>query len=150
MRFILESDYSMQIKEEIIKLITSPTAWYLSPKLMRAEQTAIAQIRNYIAKRYDCDVIFTPVDLQEQNAVDTRDQFIVTMTIDIVLYHLYSQTGLRDIPQHRQQRYQDTLDWLKEVGGGNLIADLPQQISEDGSVFGNFIINSREQSNQKY
>jgi phage gp36-like protein len=145
-RFILEGDYAMQIKEEIAKLLTNPTNWFLSPKLIRAEQTAISQIRNHIAKRYDCDAIFAPASDTEDN----RDQFIVTIVIDIALYHLYSQTGLRDIPEHRQQRYQDAIEWLKDVGSGNISADLPELIYDDGQTYGNFIINSREPQNHKF
>lgn len=127
-RFILESDYAMQIKQEIIRLLTAPTDWYSSAKLVRAEQTAIAQIKNRIGKRYDCALIFAPLLPPAQGVgeqIDSRDQWIVTITIDIALYHLYSQTGMKDLPEHRAARYQDAIDWLKDVGNGSTTADLP-------------------------
>ncbi len=147
MRFLQETDYAMQIKQEIIRLITAPTDWYISAKLVRAEQTAIAQIRNRIGKRYNCDIIFMGIASEQP---DTRDQWIVTITIDIVLYHLYSQTGMKDIPEHRQQRYQDAIDWLKDVGNGTTTADLPLLTDENGEQFSDFIINSRQPQNWKW
>jgi phage gp36-like protein len=146
-RFITEADYAMQIKQEIIKLLTSPNEWYSTAKLVRAEQTAIAQIRNRIAKRYDCDAIFSPPTGETEGA---RDQWIVTITIDIALYHLYSQTGMKDIPQHRADRYQDAVDWLKDVGNGTTPADLPIVIDASGDEYSETKIWSRTPENHKW
>ncbi|MFV0505878.1 MAG: phage protein Gp36 family protein [Bacteroidales bacterium] len=145
MRFITEPDYDMQIKREIMRLLTSPDDWYVSAKLVRAEQTATDQIRNRIGKRYDCDLIFI-----EAGEPDQRDQWIVTITIDIALYHLYSQTGSKDIPQHRQDRYQDAIDWLKDVGNGNTSANLPEIVDEDGEAVSDVRLWGRELNNHKY
>ncbi len=130
----------MQIKSEVIKILTSPTDWYLSAKLIRAEQTAIAQIKNRIGKRYDCALIFAPLLPPAEGEApgeqaDTRDAWIVTITIDMSLYHLYSQTGMKDIPEHRAQRYQDAVDWLKDVGNGTTPADLPLVTDPDGAGY---------------
>jgi hypothetical protein len=154
-RFISEADYAMQIKQEIIKLLTSPTDWYLSAKLVRAEQTAIAQIKNRIGKRYDCAMIFAPllppvVGENPGEQIDTRDAWIVTITIDIALYHLYSQTGMKDIPEHRAQRYQDAVDWLKDVGNGTTPTDLPVVIDTDGNEYAETRIWSRAPENHKW
>lgn len=146
MRFIQETDYEMQIKQEIIRLLTS-TDFYNSVKLVRAEQTAISQIRNRIGKRYNCNKIFIPVITGEP---DIRDQWIVTITIDIALYHLYSQTGMKDIPEHRQQRYQDAIDWLKDVGNGNTPTELPPIIDDNGEEYSEIRFNSRKPENHKW
>lgn len=145
-RFILESDYDMQIKNEILRLLTA-TDFYNSAKLVRAEQTALAQIRNRIGKRYNCDLIFAAIPAGED---DTRDQWIVTITIDIALYHLYSQTGMKDIPQHRQDRYQDAVDWLKDVGNGETPVDFTPVTDDNGDQYSEVRINSRPQENQRW
>lgn len=155
MRFITEPDYAMQIKLEIIKLLTSPTDWYNTAKLVRAEQTAISQIKNRIGKRYDCALIFAPlvppaVGDNPGEQIDTRDAWIVTITIDITLYHLYSQTGAKDIPQHRADRYQDAVDWLKDVGNGTTPADLPSVIDTDGNEYAETRIWSKTPENHKW
>ena len=149
-RFILQEDYAMQIKQEIIRILTTPAEWYNTAKLIRAEQTAIDQIKNRIGKRYDCNLIFTPQPGEPEGA-DNRDQWIVTITIDIALYHLYSQTGQKDIPEHRQQRYQDAIDWLKDVGNGITLANLPELVDEQtGEEYSDFRLNSRTPENHKW
>ncbi len=144
-RFIQQSDYDMQIKQEIIKLLTTQTDWFNSAKLVRAENTAIAQIKNRIGKRYDAAQVFiAPGD------PDLRDQWIVTIAIDIALYHLYSQTGMKDIPEHRANRYQDAIDWLKDVGNGSTTADLPPLLDGDGEELSDVRIWGRELTDHKY
>ena len=152
-RFILQEDYSMQIKQEIIRILTAPTEWYSSAKLVRAEQTAIAQIKNRLAHRYDCAAIFlgfTPGFNEGETGTDTRDQWIVTITIDLALYHLYSQTGMKDVPEHRSTRYQDAIDWLKDVGNGTTTADLPPLVDSAGDAYSDVRIWAREPVNHKY
>ncbi len=140
-RFIEEADYQMQIKDEIIRLLTD-VDFYNSPKLIRSELTASSQMRNWIGKRYDLDQVFNS---------EKRDEFIVTMLIDIGLYHLYSQTGARDIPKHRADRYQDAIDWLKEVGKGTVTADLPELENPDGQMYSEARIwSARPPENHKY
>ncbi len=134
----------MQIKQEIIKLLTG-AEWFNSAKLVRAENTAIAQIKNRIAKRYDASQIFI-----EPSDPDLRDQWIVTITIDIALYHLYSQTGARDIPEHRANRYQDAIDWLKDIGNGSTTANLPPLLDGDGEETSDVRIWGRELNDHKY
>jgi hypothetical protein len=128
-RFLQASDYEMQIRTEIRHLLdgydpANPDDVPL--RLLRAENTAISQIKKWLAGRYDCSAIFIP-----PADPDERDQFIVTITIDLTLYHLYSQTGSRDVPEHRKHRYQDALDWLKDAGQGLVTSDLPSLVTTD-------------------
>jgi len=148
-RFLQQVDYESQIKPEIIKQLTDPTDWFQSAKLVRAEQKAIAQIRNRIGKRYDCDAIFAG-SLSEAET-DTRDAWVITITVDITLYHLYSQTGAKDVPEHRSTRYQDAIDWLKDVGNGETTADLPELTDTNtGDTYTDFRLNSRTPGNHKW
>ncbi len=144
-RFIQEDDYEMLIKQEIIKLLTA-TDFYNAARLVRAENTAIAQIRNRLGKRYDCDQIFGA-----SADPDERDAWIVTITIDIALYHLYSRTGMKDIPEHRNNRYQDAIDWLKDVGNGSTTANLPPLTDDDGEDISDVRIwSAHELNDHKY
>ena len=105
-RFLKDSDYDVQIRTEIAKIIDSATN---TPKFITAEGMAIAQIRNHIAGRYDCNKIFTPA---VDGETDIRDQYIVMLVIDIALYHLWSKEAPNNIPKHRELRYNDALEWL--------------------------------------
>jgi Protein of unknown function (DUF1320). len=148
-RFIQQTDYAVQIRPEIIKQLTSnDEQWYNSAALIRAENTAISQIKNRIGKRYDCAQIFGATT---EGDTDSRDQWIVTVTIDLTLYLLYSKTGSKDIPEHRSQRFQDALDWLKDVSNGSTLADLPEMIDETtGEEYSEFRLNSRTPNNHKW
>jgi len=125
-RFLTDADYDMQIRVEIKRLLDGSAPGDAQPplKLLRAERTAISQIRKYLGSRVDCDAMFNAT-------AEARDEFIVTITIDIALYHLYSQTGSRDIPKHRQDRYGDALEWLKLTGTGEMGNDLPTLPEDD-------------------
>lgn len=135
-RFLKDADYDMQIRQEIKRLLdgSAPGDAQPPPKLLRAESTALSQMKKWLSGRYDTDAIFTPDPLTGE---DPRDQFIVTSLIDIALYHLYSQTQHRDVPEHRKNRYQDAIDWLQAAGKGeNYGGDLPalEQEQFDGDV----------------
>ena len=133
--FINESDYDVQVRQEILSLLDTSEG---NANLGTAERMAIGQIKQYIGGRYDCDTIFSATG-------ENRDMFIVMITIDIALYHLWSKKASRKIPELRAQRYQDALDWLKGVGDGTLKSDLPQL---DGDSFKSEIsIESRYKQN---
>jgi phage gp36-like protein len=136
MAFLTEDDYTVQIREEILKIIDDTDD---STKLLAAEKMAIAQIRNHLAGRYDCDQIFAVIEEGEE---DTRDQFIVMITIDILLYHLWSKEAANNIPKHRELRYNDALEWLKAIQKGQE-ADLPALVDEDGEEVGDIRIWSK-------
>lgn len=126
-RFLKDTDY-FQIKTEILKLLDGSTAELSQNiKLLKAENAAIEQIRNRLSNRFDCDLIFTP----SNSDPDTRDAFIVMISVDMTLYHLYSQTGSRDVPEHRKERYQDAIDFLKDASRGDIATNLPTILSDE-------------------
>lgn len=143
-RFLQDSDYEMQIKTEIRRLLDGSTPDLAGNyKLLKAENAATGQIRHWIGNRIDCDAVFiAPLD------PDTRDAFIVMITIDITLYHLYSQTGNKDVPEHRQNRYDDAIEWLKGVGRGEIDSELPPQ--PDDQFQGDVRMNSRPVDDMEY
>lgn len=114
--FIQESDYEVQARNEMIRLLDGTDE---RSALMQAERFAISQIRKYIGGRYDCDTLFSATGIE-------RDDYIIMITIDIALYHLWAKKAPKSIPGHRKERYSDALDWLTNVGSGEMPTDLPQ------------------------
>lgn len=49
---------------------------------------------------------------------DNRDQQIMLYMIDIILYHIHSAVSPKNIPQIRNNRYEDAIAWLKMAGKG--------------------------------
>ena len=133
-RFLKDTDYSMLIRSEIKTLIANDQA-----KLLQAEKTAIAQVKNNLSKLYDLDFIFSQQDQE-------RDDYIIMVIIDIALYHLYTSASQVRVPEFRSQRYEDAIKWLNNAGRGLLNADIPIKKDSKSSIR----IHSRKPTNHKY
>ena len=140
-RFLKDTDYDVLIRTEIKNILLEN---YTTAKLLSAELMAIAQIKNYLAGRYNVALIFTA--LEDGATDDTRNAFIVMITIDCALYHLYCSIAPNKIPEHRSNRYQDALEWLKLMAGGTTNADLPLLTDELGEVKESIRISSKYKS----
>jgi phage gp36-like protein len=131
MRYIQPKDYNGNIKPELLKQLTGTTnVQQPSQAQVTAEDTAISTIRSYIGGRYNCDLIFTAWD---GIGTDPRNLHMVSCVIKLALYHLYSQTGMQDVPEHRKVQYDDTIQWLKDVGRGTITTELPPLAEADFS-----------------
>jgi phage gp36-like protein len=56
---------------------------------------------------------------------------------------LYCSLAPNKIPEHRSNRYQDALEWLKMIAQGNSNADLPLLTNELGEVKDMFRLTSK-------
>lgn len=139
MAFIVDTDFEVQVRNEILTLLDGSDE---KTAVELATRMATDQITQYIGGKYDCKTIFAATG-------DDRDHFIVMITIDILLYHLWAKRAPRKIPEYRATRYQDALDWLKSVGSGELQSALPQLPPDEYS--GTISIKSKYQpQNHKY
>jgi phage gp36-like protein len=137
--FLTENDFDVQVRQEILSLLDGSDE---KTAVALATRMATDQITQYIGGKYDCKTIFAQTG-------EDRDHFIVMITIDILLYHLWSKRAPRKIPEYRSTRYQDALDWLKAVGSGELQSALPQLPPDEYQ--GRIIIKSKyEANNNKY
>ena len=151
-RFLKDTDYAVLIRNEIKNILLEN---YSETKLLSAEQMAIAQIKNYLAGRYDVGLIFTPMlppAEGEGEQLDSRNAYIVMITIDCTLYHLYSSVAPNKMPEHRSNRYQDVIEWLKMMAEGKGYADLPLIKDEStGEVKDSFRLSSNNKvTNNKW
>ena len=120
-KFLVQEDFSVQVRDEILSLLDNSTE---QSAIKKAEDMAIAQIKQHLGSRYDTATIFAQQD-------DNRDMYVVMITIDLMLYHLWSKKAPRKIPAERAQRYQDAINWLRDAGTGKITAELPQIPVED-------------------
>lgn len=133
MAFITEDDYTVLIRDEIKNILLEN---YSVTKLKTAENMGIAQVKKRLAGRYDVEKIFSAEG-------DARDSYIVMITLDCALYHLYTATVPNKIPTIRAERYQDALDWLKSVARGEENTDLPVLEDETGNQLLGITITSK-------
>lgn len=149
-RFLQTTDYTALVLDEIKAMLISSGNADSDYKRTLCEDMAIGQLREYIGGSYDVDAILAiPANLSQQN--DTRNKFIVMLLLDLTLYHLYSSYAPKKITQHRQDRYEDAIQWLKAVGKGQISTTLPLLGASDNNTFiGDIRINSNTQENYYY
>ncbi|NDW10941.1 phage protein Gp36 family protein [Dysgonomonas sp. 520] len=123
MAFLTDDDYGVQTQADVLNLLDKTED---KRELRKAERMAISQIKKRLAGRYDLTNIFNKTG-------DDRDEYIVMITIDIAIYHLYAKKAPRQIPEYRQLRYNDAMTWLEDVGNGTSPTDLPPIPSDDYS-----------------
>jgi phage gp36-like protein len=136
MNFIKPDDYTALVRNEIKGILLEK---YSDSKLQTAEDMAISQVKNYLFGKYDTVKIF--------DATTERNNHIVMIVIDCTLYHLYTSTVPKQMPEIRSQRYQDAIDWLKMVGKGDALADLPKVTNAQGEVLGDIKFSSKNKPN---
>ena len=124
-RFLEDTDYNVLIRNEIKRLLSENDGTVNTAKIRQAEEMAVAQMKNYLFGNYDTDAVFNA-------AGNDRNQHIIMTLIDMALYHLYSSISPDKIPEHRSNRYQDAMEWLKDVATGKIKADLPRKTDDNG------------------
>jgi len=82
-----------------------------------------------------------PDDNTKWTEGDNRNQLIVMYLLDITLNHLHSRINPRNVPVLRKERYDGNnamqnggaIAWLKRVASGDITADLPNILPEQGN-----------------
>jgi len=115
MAFLVEQDYSVQIRAEIRAILTQTDT-----SLDEAEQMAQAEISAYLRPRgYDLPLLFG-------YAGSSRPMDLVMRMIDVVLYHLHTSVVTRATPAKVEKRYNDAVSWMNKINGGELDPDFPK------------------------
>ena len=124
MSFLTPADYGLQIRDEIRGLLTDGS----DPLLEMAAAAAQAEMESYLRGRYDVAAIFAAT-------ATARNAQLVMYLVDMALYHLHSRQNPRNVPQIRQDRYEQVIGWLKMARRGELSVGLPDlpATNEDGT-----------------
>ena len=121
MLFLIPEDFDFIIREEDLSVITGQDTSLLD----HAERLATEEVAGYLRHRYDVDAIMATTG-------DDRQAQLVSLLVDITLYHLHSRISARNIPDLRVKRYDDAIMWLKMVANGAISPDLPVIAPEQG------------------
>lgn len=103
-QFVQLSDYDASVHRDILDALTRNDETLIEI----CEDRAIAELRCYLSKRYDCDAIFSQTGQQ-------RHQLILMMVLDIAVYHLFSIHNPQKMSQIRKDRHQRAVEWMKAV-----------------------------------
>lgn len=115
--FISIEDYDATIHREILDSLLRKESTSYDPQIIEiCEDRAIAEMRSYMNKTYDCNAIFSETG-------DDRHALILMFAIDITVYHIFCQHNPYKIAKIRQDRYDRAVEWLKGVMKGNITID---------------------------
>ena len=117
--FINIEDYDASIHREILDALTRDDASLVEI----CEVRAIAEMRCYLSKRYDCDAIFSAVG-------DQRNQLVLMMALDIAIYHIFSIHNPQKLSQLRKDRYDRAVEWMRAVADEEVSDSLRREIEE--------------------
>mgnify|MGYP001057299711 CR=1 FL=1 len=118
--WLKDSDFLQLIKQDVLNQVTQADHGILET----AEATAIKEVQGYLRGKYDLTQIFTPGE--------NRDNLIVMIVTDVLLYHLHSRINPQQIPELRQSRYDEAKRMLGEIRNGAIDLGLPLATDESG------------------
>lgn len=117
--FLTDADVLSRIRDEHRQDLTDAT----ESIELTAESMAMAKMKSYLNGRYDTAALFpAPTD---PPGPDPRDPLIVLHCLNIFVYLLYRRINPRKIPDEVKLDHEETLEWLADVGKGNISPDFP-------------------------
>lgn len=127
-QFIDLKDYDASIHREILDALTRED----DAVVEICEDRAIAEMRCYLSKRYDCDRIFSATG-------ERRNQLVLMIAIDIAVYHIFTIHNPRNLSPIRKERYERAVKWLESVADEDISVDgaplLPEEVRVNKSNF---------------
>lgn len=111
-KFVRIYDYDASVHREILDALVRDDETLVEI----CEDRAIAEMRSYLSKRYDCDAIFSAEGKE-------RNQLILMMVIDIAVYHIFCIHNPQKLSQVRKDRYERAVAWMKAVANEDISID---------------------------
>lgn len=110
MTFLNIDDLKSFIKSNVLDDITQSDATLLD----HLEKVSTSQIKSMIGHYYDLEDEFN-------KTLDDRNHFIVSLVIDLLLYHLSCRLTPTQVPEMRKDRYDQAVKTLSEISSGKLV-----------------------------
>ena len=135
--FITTEYYNASIHQEILDAVIRSDSAIIEV----VEDRAIAEMRGYMSRRYDCDKVFSAEGKE-------RNELVLMMAIDIAIYHLFCIHNPRTMSEIRVERYERAIKWLEGIRNGDITVDgLPEVESEVMDTASQFQIRSNRKRN---
>lgn len=121
--FLNEEDYKIVCDEEELDILTQSDI----NTRQKAERVAMEEVASYLRPRYDTDKAFSAEGID-------RNDMLVQVTVNIVLYYLVHWLPRSLALEGRQELYENAIAWLVKVSKGGVMPDLPTYTNEDGDT----------------
>jgi len=139
-KFIEQTDYDASIHREILDALVREDESLIEI----CEDRAIAEMRGYLSRRYDCNRIFSA-------AGSDRNQLVLMMAIDIAVYHLFCIHNPQKLSAIRKDRYERAKEWLRQVASEEISIDgAPLLPEEDRAAKSTFIVKGNRKRINNY
>ena len=125
MAFLSNEDYKVVCGEDALIVISQVDA----ANLLRAEKHAIGEISSYLLNRYDMTAAY-------EKQGDERNEYLVSITCDVALYHMIAAMPRRMGFEIRKERYDHIIEWLTLAQAGKVGIDIDLKTDEDGNIVG--------------
>ena len=119
-QFVNIEDYDASVHREILDALVRDDESLVEI----CEDRAIAEMRCYLSKRYDCDAIFSASGPE-------RNQLVLMMVIDIAVYHIFCIHNPQKLSQIRKDRYERAVEWMRAVADEEISIDGVPLLPED-------------------
>lgn len=119
-QFVNIEDYDASVHREILDALVRDDQLLVEI----CEDRAIAEMRCYLSKRYDCDAIFSA-------SGEDRNQLILMMVIDIAVYHIFCIHNPQKLSQIRKDRYERAVEWMRAVADEEISIEGVPMLPED-------------------
>lgn len=119
-QFVNIEDYDASVHREILDALVRDDESLVEI----CEDRAIAEMRCYLSKRYDCDAIFSASGAE-------RNQLVLMMVIDIAVYHIFCIHNPQKLSQIRKDRYERAVEWMRAVADEEISIDGVPLLPED-------------------
>jgi len=113
MIFIKHTELLTYVKENVLNGVTENDSNYID----NVEKIALDEIKSYIGTKYDMNFEFSRID-------NDRNSYLISIVIDIMLFHLYSRIAPDNIPEIKLQRYGKVIEWLELAAKGKVSPNL--------------------------
>ena len=119
----LRHHFDVSILFSGFQIWNASTAYLLEDKTLISYETKEGSL--YIPKVDTAAGESPETNPEKWTQTDTRHQFLLSIFIDVTLYHAHSRVNPRNIPEMRIERYRDAIEWLKKVNSGSLTPAFP-------------------------
>lgn len=105
--------------------------------VISAIDTAIAEVKSYLATRYNVDDIFAKTE-------EDRSALVVHHVKTLACFHLVELANVDALYERYQMSYNNSIDYLSRLSEGTLVADLPYKETATGNPPGTIQISSNK------
>lgn len=149
MPFLTTTDLRTQLYDYQVQLITEQN----STITQAAISAAIAEVRSYLANRYDCDRIFATeaiTDPDTNTTTDNRNPLVVRLCCAVAAYHLVKLANPDAIYDRYRNDYTDAISILQRIADGSVSPDLPYRNDQQGQPSGTLQFASHHKFNHNF